>query len=481
MTADIAHRRSSARWPRSAHLIGIGGAGLRALAELLHDQGCQVTGSDAAPGATTLRALEANGIRVAIGHAAENLPADCERVVYSAAVPAENSERQAATARGIPQQSYPQFLGELTRQRDAVCVAGTHGKSTTTALVGTILASHESGTQVVCGAELLDRGRAGWGGAGSKLVVESCEFRRHFLQFSPHLLAMTGIEWDHVDCFGSLADTVDAFASLLRRVRPEGVVVSRADCRATRRALIAARMDRLVTGPRVVSCGVSADADWRIVSRITRAGGSLVELCSPEDNLVRLSVPLPGEHNAANAVVAAVTCLELGVPIETVTAAIQRFSGVRRRLQYLGEWRGMTLWDDYAHHPTAVRSVLASVREMYPQRRLVAAFEPHQVQRTDVFRDGFAAALATADQAWVLPAYAARESAAVRAHEASLQLVERAVHSGGCAGFVPSLDRLSTTLETEGRPGDVIVLMGAGSIERIADEFTVRLRRHHAG
>jgi UDP-N-acetylmuramate--alanine ligase len=312
-------------------------------------------------------------------------------------------------------------------------------------------------------------------------VVESCEFRRHFLQLTPHALAITGIEWDHVDCFGSLSDTVDAFASLLRRVREDGIIVYRSDCRASRRAIVAARMDRRCTGPRVISCGVTADSDWRIVSRISRPGGSTVELCGPDDEALRVSVPVPGAHNTTNAILAAVTCLELGIPSAAVAESLAGFSGIRRRMQYLGDWRGMSLWDDYAHHPTAVRAVLTTLREQFPQRRLAVAFEPHQVQRADVFRDAFAEALQLADVAWILPTYAARESGGAAVHEASQRLVDRIAVGKVRAALVPSLDRLSATLETEGRPGDTVVLMGAGSIERIADEFLVRLRRHHAG
>lgn len=463
------------------HLVGVCGAGLRALAEYLRDRGCRVTGSDAQPAAAVLRALQATGTTVTIGHAAGNVPADCQRLIYSAAVPENNPERLAALARGIVQQSYPQFLGELTRSRDAVCVAGTHGKSTTTALLGSILSRSERRCDLICGGELLSSGRAGWAGTSGQLVIESCEFRRHFLQLTPHALAITGVEWDHVDCFGSLSDTVDAFAGLLRRVREDGLVVYRSDCRGSRRAITAARMDRRCTGPRVVSCGIAAEADWRIVSRIARPGSSIVELSGPEEERLRLTIPLPGAHNVLNAVVAAVTSLELGTDTAQVADAVARFSGLRRRLQYLGEWRGMSLWDDYAHHPTAVKAVLSALREEYPSRRLAVVFQPHQVQRTDVFRDAFAEALSMANHCWLLPAYAARETHADYGLDASQRLLDRIAIPGGRATLVPSLDRLFDTLETEGRPGDVVVLMGAGSLERMADEFTLQLRRHHAG
>jgi UDP-N-acetylmuramate--alanine ligase len=207
----------------------------------------------------------------------------------------------------------------------------------------------------------------------------------------------------------------------------------------------------------------------------------VIELTGPGDESVRLSVPLCGAHNAQNAVVAAVAALESGVSADEVSTAVAGFSGVRRRLQHLGEWRGLSLYDDYAHHPTAVRAVVAALREEFPGRRLLVAFEPHQVQRTDFFCDLFAEALKSADRSWVTPAYAAREMGTDAAFQASQRLVAAATAQGGRVELLTSLDHLPAALETEGRPGDVVVLMGAGSMERMADEFSVRLRRHYAG
>jgi UDP-N-acetylmuramate--alanine ligase len=472
---------AGADWPPSVHLIGVCGAGLRALAELLSDSGCRVSGSDLTLNPRTAAVLRTAGVDLRAGHSAENLPAACERVIHSAAVPPDNCERAAALARGTPVQSYPQFLGELTRRRDAVCIAGTHGKSTTTALVSALLSRDGRGPDVLCGAEVIGRARAGWAGDGRRLVVESCEFRRHFLQLTPHTLVVTGIEWDHVDCFGSLSDTVDAFAALMRRVREDGLLIYRGDCRASRRAVAAARMDRRCTGPRVVSCGSGVDCDWRFVSRCAAGGGSTVELRGPDEESVRLNVPLRGLHNAQNAALAAVAALESGLSAEQVTAGVAAFGGVRRRLEYLGEWRGMTLFDDYAHHPTALRAVLAALREEFPQRRLLAAFEPHQVQRTLTFRDDFADALCGADRSWVAPVYAARETAGGAIQNAAGCLVQAVAARGGKCELADSLDHLPAALETDGRPGDVVVLCGAGAMEQVADELSVRLRRNHAG
>ena len=501
--------------PRSAHLIGIGGGGMCSLAEFLVEAGCRVTGSDLAPSPQALRRLRACGIAVANGPAA-SLPAECEVVVSSAAVPPANPERVAAAERGWPQVSYPQFLGGLTRQGRAICVAGTHGKSTTAAAVATILRRMGFPAPLFSGAELVGSRSesaisgliprpggapaervSGEGGSATVLsasrrqrtgsaeerlmVVESCEFRRHFLHLTPWTLVLTGIEWDHVDCFDSVNDVIDAFVALLRRVPEEGLVVFRGDCSAARRAVSAARILGRCNGPRVVSFGRSGDVDWRLVERRRRRWASTVVLAGPGDERCELDVPLPGWHNALNAASAAVACLELGGAWEEIAAAVRSFPGIRRRLEPLGEWRGMTLLDDYAHHPTAVRAVLTTLREEFPSRALRVVFQPHQVLRTRVFQESFAEALSAADAVHLLPAYTARERETSEAEAVSLAVRELVRVRGRSAGLIPSLDQVWETLETEGRPGDVVVLMGAGTIDRIADDCSVRIRRHHAG
>jgi UDP-N-acetylmuramate--alanine ligase len=221
--------------------------------------------------------------------------------------------------------------------------------------------------------------------------------------------------------------------------------------------------------------------DWRLVERRRRRWASTVVLVGPGDERCELDVPLPGWHNALNAAAAAVACVELGGAWEEIIAAVREFPGIHRRLEPLEEWRGMTLLDDYAHHPTAVRSVLTTLREEFPSRALRVVFQPHQVLRTRVFQESFAEALSAADAVHLLPACPARERETPEAEAVSLAVRELVRARGRSAGLIPSLDRVWETLETEGRPGDVVVLMGAGTIDRIADDCSVRLRRHHAG
>ena len=461
-------------------MVGICGAGMRALAEWLTDRGCRVTGSDAAPNDRAQRSLASLGITVRRSDAQQSLPNDCEQLIYSAAVPADNPERVAARSHAVPQASFPQMLGELTRQKRSVCVAGTHGKSTTTALIAALLQSVGRHPDVICGAEMNGFERSGWAGNGDWLVAEACEFRRHFLHLTPHTLVVTGIEWDHVDCYRSLSETIDAFAALMRRVPAEGCLILNGDCAATRKSLAIAGLDHAKRGPRVVLCGVDAANDWKLAARVQLTKSTVVEVRGPDRRILRFTLPMLGGHNTMNAVIAGACCHELGVDDRQIPD-VSQFGGVKRRLEYISDWRGMTLYDDYAHHPTAVLAVLAALRQVHPGRRLLAVFEPHQVRRTNQFRGAFAEALRGADRSWVLPVYAARENVEAATVEASTRLAKAARLSGMDTSCLESLDHVLPTLETEGRPGDVVVLMGAGKIERIADEFTFGFRRHHAG
>lgn len=454
---------------------------MRSLANYALDLGWQVSGSDLQTSTPEIQSLRARGAAIFTGHDAAHVPPHCHSLIYSAAVPAENPERRRGAELGLREQSYPQFLGELSQTRRALCVAGTHGKSTTTGLLAWILRHCGRQPDVLCGAEVLNTGRGGWAGGGREIVLESCEFRRHFLQLQPHAVVLTGIEWDHVDCFGSLAETVDAFTALLRRVPESGLVVYRRDCRTTHRAMSAARLLGRAAGPQVVSFGLDEQSDWRITSQTRIPWGQRIELTGPQDEPILLTSQLPGRHNLLNNTAAAVLALELGVEPGAVAAAVASFAGMRRRLQPLGDWRGMTLLDDYAHHPTAVRAVIETLRAEFPSRRLRIVFQPHQLQRTDTFAAEFIDALATADAVHLLPVYAAREAEAARGLAYAEQLASRLQSRGIAASVIPTLDHVWETLETEGRPGDVVVVMGAGSIERIADESTVRLRRNHAG
>lgn len=444
---------------------------MRSLAELLLDRGWRVTGSDVAAGGHNGEVLRARGVSIQSGHAAGNVPA-CARVVYSPAVPESNPERMGARERGMAEQSYPEMLGRLMSERTGIAVAGTHGKSTTTALLGWVLQSAGRMPSVVCGGELLNTGCGGWWGGGGEFVAEACEYRGSFLNLAPRHAAVLDIEPDHFDCYGDVSSAVRAYAEFAARLPADGLLV----CRADRPAVAAATAQ---VHARTSTFGVETAADWvardvqvrpgRIAFRIERDGCRWCEC----------ALHIPGVHNVLNAVAAAALAAEFGVTPGQFVTAVGSFRGVRRRCERLGSWRGAELIDDYAHHPTAVSVTLASVRGELPGRRVLCAFQPHQVSRTRRLLTEFAASLGAADVVYVLPVYTARESWR-DASATSQELVERLRSAGSCVRSVPTLDRLASTLETDARPGDAIVLVGAGDMDRVRDEFSRRICRNYA-
>jgi UDP-N-acetylmuramate--alanine ligase len=456
-----------------AHLIGICGSGMRALAELLLDLGWSVTGSDLSPSESARHALEQRGLIVPVGHRAAYLPPDANLVVYSPAVPEANAERVAATRRGIPQYSYTPMLGRLMQGREGVGVAGTHGKSTTTALLGTILTQAGRSPSVVCGAELIATQTSGWAGAGDLFVVESCEYQRHFLALKPRHAIILDIEPDHFDCFRDLDAAVEAYREFAAGLPADGLLL----CRAGRDAVARAARD---CRARVRTFAVKASADWsarnvrmhrqRVSFRIHRSG-----VPWGDDEL-----HVSGRHNVGNALAAAAMASELGADPEAIREAICTFRGLRRRCEYFGAWRGIDLIDDYAHHPTAVSAALTMARAQFGRRRIWCAFQPHQVSRTRALLAEFADSFQAADCVLIAPVYAAREAESEAALATSQELARRTEEGGTPARCVASLDHVVSTLETEARPGDVLVLMGAGDIERIRHEFTRRIQRYHA-
>jgi UDP-N-acetylmuramate--alanine ligase len=457
--------------PSSAHLIGICGSGMRSLAEYLLEANWRVSGSDAVPVGRNADALRARHIAIHPEHAAEHV-AGAAAVIYSPAIPDSNPERVAARERDIPQYSYPEMLGRLMAGRTGFAVAGTHGKSTTTAMLGWI--AHHAGLDpsVICGAELLNRGLGGWAGGGEALIVEACEYRGSFFHLRPRHAALLDLELDHFDCYADLDAAIAAYAEFLQRLPADGLAICRADRPAVAAATAALRA-------RVETFGIETAADWTARHIRTRPGRTSFRIERNGTHWTDCALCVPGMHNVLNALAAAALATELGLAPAAVRRALAEFRGVRRRCERLGSRGGVEFVDDYAHHPTAVAATLTAVSHEFPGRRIICAFQPHQVSRTRRLLSDLAGSLSAAREVLILPVYAARESPR-DATDAARELVAEVSRIGTRARFVPSLDRLVRTLETDPRPGDVVVLIGAGDIDRVRDEFSARLLRHYA-
>jgi UDP-N-acetylmuramate--alanine ligase len=446
---------------------------MRALAELLDGLNWTLSASDLQKPTPAVQHLIRGGLTFHADHRADHVPADADCVVYSPAVPSSNAERQAAARLGMPQFSYTEMLARLMAGRAGVCVAGTHGKSTTTAMVGCILTDAGLRPSVVIGAELCETGQSAWSGSGDLFVVESCEFQRNFLAFRPRYAAILGVETDHVDCFADLNDLKQAFADFAGNVSPDGMVLVRSEGEA------AGELTARAQAP-VATFGWSPEADWWADDLRRTSCGVRFRVYHHGQYFSEIALSIPGRHNALNALAAAALCHEIGVGPREIRESLQNFAGIRRRFEFVGQWRGVTIIDDYAHHPTAVRSTLQTARELFGSRRIWCAFQPHQVSRTRALLAEFAASFPAADEVLIAPVFAAREDVTSEPASVSAELAERIGARGESARFCESLDRVIVTLEDGLRPGDILITMGAGNIDRVHHAFARRISRHPA-
>jgi UDP-N-acetylmuramate--alanine ligase len=428
---------------------------MTSLARVLLDRGWRLSGSDVH--LEPVRSFSEEGVCLHEGHAAQHLPDALDLVIRSDAVPDDNPELVEAARRGIPVVSYFEMLGRLMENSRGLAVAGTHGKSTTTAMAAEILVCAGLDPTVVCGATPLGRTSGGRAGDSNLMLVEACEYRAHFLHLRPEMAVIHDIEPDHFDYYDSLDQIEAAFGQFVARVPSQGRVLVRQECAAARRAVAAA-------GCRVETFGLTPRADWSAQPLGQNQGRYRFEISHRGRRRAEVSLQVPGEHNMVNALAAAAISYYQGVPPATIAQALGRFRGLKRRLQQVGTFRGVELLDDYAHHPTEVKATLAAIRQMYLGRRVWCVFQPHQASRTARLLDEFAASLENTDKVLVAEIYRAREPAAGPGDVTAADLA-RAVRSHGMAvPPVHDLDSIARLLLAELAVGDVLVTIGAGDI-----------------
>ena len=463
---------------RRAHLVGVAGSGMRALADVLLGRGWQLSGSDMAIG--SVGHLAGAGIRLHEGHSAAYLPPNSELLIYSDAVPPANPELRRASQLGIPACSYFEMLGRLTSAGHALAVAGTHGKSTTTAMAAEILVRSGRDPTVFCGAAASGQSSGGRSGGGELALIEACEYRANFLHLRPRQAVILGIEPDHFDCFRTPEELEAAFVRFARLLPEDGLLLARHDCPTSRR--VAAR-----TACRVETFGIGGRADWSARGLLSRRGRYEFDVFRHGRLFCQVNLQFPGRHNVLNALAAAALAAASGVSPEQISRALCGFRGLHRRLELLGTWRGVQLVDDYAHHPTEVAATLATLRQMFPGRRLWCVFQPHQVSRTERLLDELAESLQNADRVMVAEIFRAREGPPRDGEVTAADLSRRAreVSATTAPGSPPTrveipgiyaIEEISRLLETRLAPGDVLVSMGAGDIRRVYDGFFDRLR-----
>jgi UDP-N-acetylmuramate--alanine ligase len=433
------------------HFIGVGGIGMCGLAELLHNMGVYVQGSDVGENQQTLRLREL-GIHVEIGHAAENVK-DVDVVVFSSAVKSDNIEFRAARTQGIPLIPRAEALAEIMRMKRGIAVGGTHGKTTTTSIAAAILLYANMDPTIVIGGRLdLIKSTAKLG-SGEWLIAEADESDGSFSKLSPEVVIVTNVDDDHMDHYKNMDALKKAFLDFSERIPFYGLAVVCGDSPDTK--AIFKNFSK-----RIFYYGFADDNDFQLVG----SHGQYTIRHQGQD-WARFQIQVPGRHNALNALAAILAARQAGVPLDKCCRGVENYSGVDRRMQLKYDVRGIRFYDDYGHHPTEVRAVLQAMREKYPDRRLVVIFQPHRYSRTELCWDQFKTCFKECDLLFLLDVYPAGESPIPGIDSKSLIKEIQHPKKEHAPAKTDLFQRMRTTLEA----GDVVLTLGAGDVWKLGD------------
>ncbi len=451
---------------KKIHFIGIGGIGMSGIAEILLDQGFSVTGSDKQLSEITER-LEKLGAKIYEGHSPEHIEPDVDVVVYSSAVKMDNPEVQEAIRRKIPLIRRAEMLAELMRLKYGIGIAGTHGKTTTTSMVGLILIEGGFDPTVIVGGVLRDLGGTNARlGHGNFIVVEADEFDRSFLQLTPTIAVITTLEPEHLDCYGSVEELKNAFIDFANKVPFYGFVVLCLD-----EPMIQDIMPKIKK--KIVTYGLNAQADVQAIDPEFSGRKTSYTLIYKGKDYGRINLQVPGIHNIKNSLAGIAVGMELGIEFEKIKKAVERFRGVYRRFEIRAEVNGIIVVDDYAHHPTEIRAVLQAAKDGW-KRRVVAVFQPHLYSRTRDFYLDFGRSFFNADVCVLTDVYPAREEPI---EGVSGKLIADAARDFGHKDvhYVPNKMELADYVLGLVKSGDMVIFMGAGDITKICGEFIKKL------
>lgn len=441
---------------RHVHIVGIGGKGMSAIGAALLDLGKTVSGSDLKRSPQSDR-LERRGAHVSLGHCSENIT-DADIVIHSSAIPFDNPELAAAHAAGTAIGTRAEAVAALFNTRRGIAVAGTHGKTTTSALIATILQRARLAPSFLIGADIPSLGGVnGRIGVGTWMVLEADEFDDAFLAYQPQIAVLTHLEPDHLDHFGSVDQMVSTFEQFVDQLPADSALVARRDVPLLRHVAERHIGDVTWFGP---------GSDWQIEHYSQGTPGPTLAVSGPGGQLV-LSLPIPGHHNALNALAALAAATLAGVDGTEAARALERYAGAERRLELRANAQGITIIEDYAHHPTAVRASLQAVRELQPQR-VLAIYQPLLQSRTRDLFDDFLNAFGNADQVFLAEIYSppGRETP-IGIHARDLAAAIR--HPNAVA--LPSFDAIADRVLAEAREGDIVLVMGPESVTPLADRL----------
>jgi UDP-N-acetylmuramate--alanine ligase len=459
---------------KKIHMIGITGAGMAALAELLVKNGVEVTGSDTDEVFFTNAVLDRLGIAVRTPYDPANIPRDAELAVYSTAYnPETNAELKAALEGEVRTISYPEALGELMKEKYGLAVCGTHGKTTTSALLAEVLREAGEDPSAIIGSRILQWDGGALAGKGKYFVLEADEYQNKFQHYTPLGVILTSLDWDHPDFFPTFQSYRQVFADMVKKIPHHGVLVSWGDSVEVGEVAAAGQCQKLAYG------FVPAN-DFQIVHyRAAQAEGEerdpstafeirqTFEVLHEGESLGEFALQLAGKHNALNATAVIALCTFLKIDIEHIRQGLRNFAGTERRFEYIGEYRGALLYDDYAHHPEEIKATLQAFVDLYPDRRLIAVFHPHTFTRTKALLSDFAQSFSLAQKVVVLDIYgSAREQQGGVSSQDLADLINTYVR--GKAVRVPGISEAIDEVKSDLREDDLVVTLGAGNVWEVS-------------
>ena len=452
---------------KKIYFIGIKGVGMTAIAQVLKLRGAEVTGSDTHEKFFTDEVLAKSGIKFYEGFDAENLEKEKpDLVIYSTAYSDDNQELAAARKSGVAILSYPEALGQILKEGFGIAVCGTHGKTTTTAILGFVLQELGADPTVIVGSAVPQLGGNARAGRGEHVVIEADEYQNKFLYFDPRAVVLTSAEYDHPDFFKTPEEYDDAFKKFVMKVPVDGFLVAYFDDKNVKEIAEAAKC-------KIIFYGLMS-GDWQAKNIIQKNGGMEFEVLEKGESRGIFKIKLLGNHNVANALAVIATATRLGFDLEKVRVALEKFSGAVRRFEIKGEADAVLVIDDYGHHPTEIRVTLEAARQKYPDRRIWCIFHPHTFTRTKALLKDFSKSFGAVDKTIVIDIYgSARE---VTGGVSSEDLVELIKKEGKDALYIPTIPEAAEFLAKEVKSGDVVITMGAGDVWRIGELLLEKLK-----
>ncbi len=454
------------------HFIGAGGVGLSGLVRIMKKDGAIATGSDQ-EGSPVIDALTETGIDIKIGHSSDNIGDDLDGVVVSAAIKESNPELIWARKKQIPVYKYARMLGDIMSKYDGIAISGTHGKSTTSGWLAFVMKQAGLEPNFIVGANISQLDSSSGLGSSRIFIAEACEYDRSFLNLHPKTAAILNIEQDHLDYYEDENEIIEAFCCFADGIRKDGSLIVDGHDRN-----IAKVIANLKVLKKALTFGFSTGYDFAAQNINISGGLTEFDFFHKGKFAGKAKIQLPGEHNVRNALAVIACAVDIGMETSQILDLLGEFSGIERRLMLKGRCRGITVMDDYAHHPTEIRASLRAIRQYYEPKRIVCVFQPHQYSRTRFLLDDFAESFAMADITVLPEIYFVRDTEAGKREVNSQKLVDKICNNGSEAFFVNSFEGICRYLRENIRPDDLVVTMGAGDIWKVADEYLQWLRKN---